>query len=70
MLVITIGKWIGDLFTLSLYDEQIHLNKIPYLEQDPPKLARVMSSKEAMVDDVISVAEVDTVQVNFISNKI
>jgi chloride channel 7 len=38
MLVAMISKWVGDLFCHSLYDEQLHVNHVPFLESDPPRL--------------------------------
>ena len=54
MTVCMISKWVGDLLTESIYDEQLHANKVPFLEPDPPRLATIMSCKEAMIHGKIT----------------
>lgn len=43
-------------------ETEIENSKIPFLEPDPPRLATVMTSKEAMIEDRYCVPEVATVE--------
>ena len=62
MLVAMVAKWVGDGFIHSLYDMQIHMGNIPFLEWDAPKLAHIMISREAVTSNIPMLEEVETVE--------
>lgn len=39
ILVLLAAKWVGDIFNEGLYDIHIHLNEVPLLGWDPPKMS-------------------------------
>lgn len=48
MLTLFGAKWVGDLFTESLYESQINLHGIPVLPNDPPPLTTDIRAKNLM----------------------
>ena len=36
-LSLQVAKWVGDIFTAGIYDINIQLKKIPYMEWDSPE---------------------------------
>ena len=35
-LILQVAKWVGDLFNDGVYHTNIHLKKIPFLDEKPP----------------------------------
>lgn len=62
MLVLTITKWIGDTFTMSIYDGYIELKNIPFINQNPPQITHKLLAKNIMTKEVISFYEVESVR--------
>jgi chloride channel 7 len=64
MLTAMISKWIGDLFSHSLYDILIHVQSIPFLESEPAPIfnildvSQVMSRGVKQFTSIVSVREV------------
>jgi hypothetical protein len=61
MLVTMVAKWVGDMFIHSIYDMQLHVGNVPFLEPDPPRLAAVMTCQEAMTTGIPVLTDVATV---------
>jgi chloride channel 7 len=61
MITILVSKWTGDFFNESIYDEYIHLNKIPFLEWNASHDYYLHKADEVMNRSLISLGSVDRV---------
>ncbi|CAM9902453.1 unnamed protein product [Sphacelaria rigidula] len=50
MLTLMAARWVGNVFNEGLYDMQIHINKLPFLEDEVPSVAsrNDMTASQAM----------------------
>jgi len=55
--VLTIAKMTGDLFTPSFDDAMIHLNKLPFLEEEPPHEYELLTARDVMARSVVVLRE-------------
>eukprot|EP00761_Pharyngomonas_kirbyi_P012339 gb/GECH01012366.1/.p1 GENE.gb/GECH01012366.1/~~gb/GECH01012366.1/.p1 ORF type:complete len:763 (+),score=121.47 gb/GECH01012366.1/:1-2289(+) len=61
MLAIMVAKWVGDFFTHPFYDCLLELKHIPYLEGDPPFVAKKLSCEEIMSQPILSLSATEEV---------
>lgn len=56
------SKWVGDFFTIGLYDIHIELNHVPLLEAHPCKDMLMLQAKNVMTKMIVTFDEVETVR--------
>ena len=61
MLVLTVSKWVGDFFNISLYDLHVELKCMPFVESYPPTGMEQMKCGDISTYPVISVPMRSTV---------
>ncbi|VVC43664.1 CBS domain,Chloride channel, voltage gated,Chloride channel, core [Cinara cedri] len=61
MVCLMTAKWVGDFFSLSIYETQIELSGMPLLNWDPPPLSSNINAKDLMTQPVISFMTKETV---------
>ncbi|KAL5474896.1 hypothetical protein EMCRGX_G026921 [Ephydatia muelleri] len=52
MVSVVVAKWVGDIFTAGIYDINIQLKKIPYMEWDSPEHMDRLSAEDIMSKDI------------------
>jgi len=67
MLTLMASRFVGNVFNEGLYDIQVHVKKIPFLEEDAPVLARYndISVEQVMSPDVKCLRPIEKVGVIF-----
>ena len=63
MLALMAARWVGNVFNHGLYDVHIRLKRLPYLEEDAPRVAleRSASAAQCMSRDVLTFPPLATV---------
>ena len=61
MLVLTCAKFTGDLISPSFDHAMMHLQHLPFLEEEPPHEFDVLSARDVMARDVVVLSEVEQV---------
>jgi chloride channel 7 len=61
MLVLTCAKFTADLFTPSFDHAMLHLQKLPFLDEEPPHEFDVLTARDVMARKVIVLRQVETV---------
>jgi len=59
MLAVMCAKWVGDAFGKSIYDEQMELKSITYLDFKPPKFTNCKTVSEVMKTNVVCFKEIE-----------
>lgn len=62
MMVLTMSKWVGDCFTISLYDLHVELKCIPFVEAEPPQHLQQLCAKDVMRSPVVTLPPRPSVQ--------
>ncbi|XP_017490317.1 PREDICTED: H(+)/Cl(-) exchange transporter 7-like [Rhagoletis zephyria] len=62
MITVIIAKWVGDLFTESVYDIHIELSRVPFLSWEPPTNSARVYASEVMHKPVVSLKTTETVK--------
>lgn len=53
MLVLTVSKWIGDIFNIALYDIHVELLCVPFVENVPQNELQSLLAKDVMSKPVV-----------------
>lgn len=61
MIVLSVSKWVGDLFEVSLYNLYIRFQDVPYVDVEPPRKYINLSAKDIMVKPVVCFKEIERI---------
>jgi hypothetical protein len=62
MLAVMCAKWVGDAFSKSIYDEQLELKSITFLDVKPPKFTHCKIVSEVMKGNAVSFKELESLE--------
>jgi len=62
MLTLSLSKWVGDIFNISLYDMHVEIKCIPFLEFKPPVGMEQLHAQDLMSSPVVTVQEVESAE--------
>lgn len=60
MLTLSLSKWIGDIFNISLYDMHVEIKCIPFLEFKPPVGMEQLHAEDLMSTPVVTFNEIES----------
>lgn len=61
MLAVMSAKWVGDIFTMGINEEQLVLKSIPFLEHHPPKSSFGVEVHQVMHRGAVCILDVENV---------
>lgn len=62
MLTLSLSKWVGDMFNISLYDMHVEIKCIPFLEFKPPVGMEQLHAEDLMSSPVVTFNEVESAE--------
>jgi chloride channel 7 len=62
MLTLSLSKWVGDIFNISLYDMHVEIKCIPFLEFKPPVGMEQLHAEDLMSTPVVTFNEIESAE--------
>ena len=62
MLTLSLSKWVGDMFNISLYDMHVEIKCIPFLEFKPPVGMEQLHAEDLMSTPVVTFSEIESAE--------